>query len=164
TPQRGGDIYAIDGEVIHNCGDPWSGRSRVADMAAGFYANAPDLTLTCDRIRISGNHAAFVWTFTGHDAGTNTPLKIKGWEEWDLARTEKPPHHGAGLMATTTQGKLPAIKRSWMHNALRLGFSCWAQYRAGNNLKEARNGASGRIHPTEGLDLGRREWRRMGVP
>lgn len=61
----------------------------MADMAAGFYANAPDLTLTCDHIRISGNHAAFVWTFTGHDAGTNTPLKIKGWEEWDLGEDGK---------------------------------------------------------------------------
>ena len=53
-------------------------------MAAGFYADVPDLSLTCDDIRLSGTHAVYVWTFTGHDATTGNPLKIRGWEEWDL--------------------------------------------------------------------------------
>lgn len=88
-PNAVASFYAEDGEIIINHGDPWSGRSRVADMAAGFYADVPDLTLACDDIRISGNHAIFVWTFTGHDAGTNNPLKIKGWEEWDLGEDGK---------------------------------------------------------------------------
>lgn len=82
-------FYAEDGEIIINKGDPWSGRSRVADMAAGFYADVPDLKLTCDDVRVSGSHVIFVWTFTGHDAGTNNPLKIRGWEEWDLDEAGK---------------------------------------------------------------------------
>lgn len=77
-------FYAEDGEIIINRGEPWSGRARVQDMAAGFYADVPDLTLTCDDLRVSGNHAIFVWTFTGHDAATGKPLNIKGWEEWEL--------------------------------------------------------------------------------
>lgn len=54
------------------------------DTAAGFYADVPDLTLTCDDLRVSGNHAIFVWTFTGHDATSGKPLNVRGWEEWDL--------------------------------------------------------------------------------
>lgn len=25
-----------------------------------------------------------MWTFTGHHAGTGNPLKVSGWEEWEL--------------------------------------------------------------------------------
>lgn len=88
-PNAVASFYAEDGEIIINRGDPWSGRSRVADMAAGFYADVPDLTLTCNEIRVAGSHAIYVWTFTGHDAATNNPLKIEGWEEWDLGEDGK---------------------------------------------------------------------------
>lgn len=77
-------FYAENGEIIINNGEPWSGRSRVQDMAAGFYADVPDLTLTCDDVRCAGSHVIFVWTFTGHDATTGNPLNIRGWEEWDI--------------------------------------------------------------------------------
>ena len=77
-------FYAGDGEIIINNADPCTGRSRVQDMAAGFYADVPDLTLTCDDIRCSGTHAIFVWTFTGHDAAMGNPLAIQGWEERNL--------------------------------------------------------------------------------
>lgn len=88
-------FYAEDGEIIINNGDPWSGRARVADMAAGFYADVPDLTLTCDDIRLAGTHAVYVWTFTGHDAATGNPLKIQGWEEWEI---------GADLKVKSSRG------------------------------------------------------------
>lgn len=77
-------FYAEDGEIIINRGEPWTGRSRVQDMASGFYADVPDLTLSCDDVRCSGNHVIYVWTFTGHDASTGKPLHIRGWEEWEL--------------------------------------------------------------------------------
>ena len=53
-------------------------------MSAGFHADVPDLALTCDDIRHAGDHAVFVWTFTGHDANTGNPLTVHGWEEWEL--------------------------------------------------------------------------------
>ena len=53
-------------------------------MAAGFYADVPDLTPACDEVRIAGDHAHYVWTFTGHDASTGAPLCVRGWEEWEL--------------------------------------------------------------------------------
>jgi uncharacterized protein (TIGR02246 family) len=77
-------FYAEDGEIIINRGESWAGRSRVQDMAAGFYADVPDLLLTCDDVRCSGNHVIYVWTFTGHDVATGNPLRIRGWEEWEL--------------------------------------------------------------------------------
>lgn len=79
-------FYAQDGDIVINCGEPWSGRDRVQEMADGFFTDVPDLTLTCDDVRVSGKHALFLWTFTGHDAATGNPLKIHGWEEWDLNR------------------------------------------------------------------------------
>lgn len=77
-------FYADDGEIVINRGEPWTGRRRVLEMAAGFYADVPDLALTCDDIRCSGTHAIYVWTFTGHDAGSGSPLTVRGWEEWEL--------------------------------------------------------------------------------
>jgi len=76
--------YAEDGQIIINRGEPWKGRSRVAEMAAGFYADVPDLSLSCDEIRCAGSHAVYVWTFVGHHARTGNPLKVRGWEEWEL--------------------------------------------------------------------------------
>jgi uncharacterized protein (TIGR02246 family) len=77
-------FYVPEGEIVINRGAPWDGRSRVRDMAAGFYADVPDLSLTCDDVRCSGHHVIYVWTFTGHDASTGNPLNIRGWEEWEL--------------------------------------------------------------------------------
>ena len=82
-------FYAEDGEIIINNGEPWSGRSRVQDMAAGFYTDVPDLTLTCDDVRCAGSHVIFVWTFVGHDAKTRNPLNIRGWEEWEVGEDLK---------------------------------------------------------------------------
>ena len=84
SPDAVASFYAKDGVIVINRGEPWAGRDRVAEMAAGFYADVPDLSLTCDEVRPAGNHVIFVWTFTGHDAGTGNPLEVKGWEEWDM--------------------------------------------------------------------------------
>jgi uncharacterized protein (TIGR02246 family) len=77
-------FYAPDGHIVINRGTPWEGRAGIAAMAAGFFADVPDLTLSCDGLRLAGNHVAYLWTFTGHHARTRNPLRIMGWEEWDL--------------------------------------------------------------------------------
>ncbi|MGB3625409.1 MAG: nuclear transport factor 2 family protein [Henriciella sp.] len=82
-------FYSEDGEIIINRGDPWRGRKGVAEMATGFFADVPDLKLTCDHVRQAGDHILYLWTFTGHDAASGNPLSIKGWEEWDLDSTMK---------------------------------------------------------------------------
>jgi uncharacterized protein (TIGR02246 family) len=78
------EFYARNGSIVINQGTPWEGRARVADMAAGFFADVPDLSLTCDGVRWAGDHVVYLWTFTGTHAGTKNPLRVVGWEEWDF--------------------------------------------------------------------------------
>lgn len=77
-------FFALDGAIIINGGAPWEGRDGVMRMAAGFYADVPDLHLVCDGYRASGAHAVYLWTFTGIHAGTGNALEVAGWEEWEL--------------------------------------------------------------------------------
>lgn len=77
-------FYAEDGQIVINRGTPWKTRSGVEAMAAGFFADVPDLTLTCDDLRVAGDHVAYFWTFTGTHSGSKNPLRIVGWEEWDF--------------------------------------------------------------------------------
>lgn len=77
-------FYAPEGHIVINRGTPWKGRAGIAAMAEGFFADVPDLSLTCDGLRIAGDHVAYLWAFTGHHAQTRNPLHIVGWEEWDL--------------------------------------------------------------------------------
>ena len=83
-PEAVGSFYAEDSQIVINRGEPWKGRAGIREMAAGFFADVPDFSLTCDAIRCAGTHAVYVWTFTGHDAETGNPLKVQGWEEWEL--------------------------------------------------------------------------------
>ena len=83
-PEAVAAFFVPDGAIIINRGEPWHGREGVAQMAAGFFADVPDLCLTCDGLRSAGDHVAYLWTFNGTHAGTGKPLTVTGWEEWDL--------------------------------------------------------------------------------
>jgi uncharacterized protein (TIGR02246 family) len=84
SPQAVASFYAPDGNIVINRGEPWVGRKGIAEMAAGFLADVPDLKLVCDEVRCAGSHVAYFWTFTGTHAATKNPLRVAGWEEWDL--------------------------------------------------------------------------------
>ena len=84
SPEAVASFYADSGQIVINSGTPWLNRAGIAAMAAGFYADVPDLTLNCDSLRIAGDHVVYLWTFTGTHSGTGNPLRIEGWEEWDL--------------------------------------------------------------------------------
>ena len=84
SAQAVADFYAKDGGIVINRGEPWQGRDRVAQMAAGFFSDVPDLKLVCDGLRCAGDHVVYLWTFTGTHSGTKRPLRVSGWEEWDL--------------------------------------------------------------------------------
>jgi uncharacterized protein (TIGR02246 family) len=85
SPQSVAAHFAEDGEIVINRGTPWRGRSGIAEMAAGFFADVPDMKLTCDGVRHAGSHVVYLWTFTGHAAGTTNALTVHGWEEWDVS-------------------------------------------------------------------------------
>jgi|SRR5215472_19109267 len=77
-------FFALDGAIVINDGSPWQGRDGIAQMAAGFFADVPDLHLVCDGVRSSGNHAVYLWTFTGTHSSTGNALRVAGWEEWEF--------------------------------------------------------------------------------
>lgn len=89
SPEAVAAFYAQDGQIVINRGEPWVGRKGIAEMAAGFFADVPDLNLVCDNVRCAGNHVAYFWTFTGTHSGTKNPLQVVGWEEWDLDADRK---------------------------------------------------------------------------
>jgi len=83
-PSKVASCYAENGIIVINRGTPWEGRSGIRDMAAGFYGDVDDMRVILDDLRVAGDHAIFVWTFTGRHAETGNTLNVKGWEEWDL--------------------------------------------------------------------------------
>jgi uncharacterized protein (TIGR02246 family) len=94
-PENVASFFAETGCIVINRGPLWQGRSGVAAMAAGFYADVPDLTLQCDGVKLAGSHMLYLWTFTGTHAGTGRKLRITGWEEWEL---------GEDLLVTASRG------------------------------------------------------------
>lgn len=84
VPENVAAFHAPTSQISINRGDPSVGHDGVTTMAAGFHAAVPDLVLQNDGIRGGGDHVVFLWTFTGHDSQTGNPLKISGWEEWNL--------------------------------------------------------------------------------
>ena len=84
SPEAVASFYAADGHIVINRGEPWVSRKGIGEMAAGFFSDVPDLKLVCDEVRCAGNHVAYFWTFTGTHAATKNPLRVSGWEEWDL--------------------------------------------------------------------------------
>lgn len=89
SPEAVAAFFASDGCIAINSGTPWTGRAGIAAMAAGFFADVPDLSLVCDGVRCAGDHVLYLWTFTGTHAESKRPLKIVGWEEWDVDSTLK---------------------------------------------------------------------------
>lgn len=94
-PEAVAGFFAETGAIVINRGTPWEGRAGVAAMAAGFFADVPDLTLVCDGVKLAGTHMLYLWTFTGTHSGTGRPLRIVGWEEWEL---------GSDLKVTASRG------------------------------------------------------------
>ena len=84
VPENVASFHDSKSQITINQGEPSVGFEALTAMAARFHTDVPDLVLKSDGIRSAGNHAVFMWTFTGHDAGTGNPLNVVGWEEWEL--------------------------------------------------------------------------------
>ena len=84
-PDAVASFFTPDGTIIINNGEPSVGRAGAAAMAAGFYADIPDLQLTSGGARCAGDHVLYLWSFTGTHVETGNRLHVSGWEEWDLA-------------------------------------------------------------------------------
>jgi uncharacterized protein (TIGR02246 family) len=76
--------YVPEIEMVINRGDAINGRTEVAEMAAGFCAEFPDLALTCTASGIAGDQVVYLWRLTGHHVETGNFVDITGWEQWTL--------------------------------------------------------------------------------
>jgi uncharacterized protein (TIGR02246 family) len=94
-PEAVAAFFAETGGIVINRGTLWQGRAGVAAMAAGFFADVPDLALQCDGVKLAGSHMLYLWTFTGTHSGSGRALRITGWEEWEL---------GADRLVTASRG------------------------------------------------------------
>lgn len=83
-PEAVAGCYAPDGGISINGGPLWQGRAGVAEMAAGFLADIPDMVLQFDGVRAAGLTAIYLWTFTGTHAASGKPVSVAGWEAWEL--------------------------------------------------------------------------------
>jgi len=45
SPNAVASYFAADGKIIINGSEPWIGQERIAEMAEGFFAAVPDMTL-----------------------------------------------------------------------------------------------------------------------
>jgi uncharacterized protein (TIGR02246 family) len=85
NPDAVASFYTSDGQISINRGDALKGRAAIAEMAAGYCAEFPDLALRCDTARHNGDgHALFGWTLEGTHSETGNRVKVQGWEEWEL--------------------------------------------------------------------------------
>jgi len=85
VPEAVASFYEEDGRIVINGGDPIVGRVALAEMAAGFISEFPDLVVHLDEIRTAGNNAVFLWTLEGTHSETGKTVKVGGWEEWTLS-------------------------------------------------------------------------------
>ena len=84
SPSGVAGSYTHDAVFSINHGDPMIGHGDIADMVKGFCDEFPDVVLRLDNTFIAGNHAVYVWTFSGHHHETGKYVEFQGWEEWDL--------------------------------------------------------------------------------
>lgn len=83
-PRAVAALYAPDARFTINDGEPYVGRSAIADMVAGFVESFPDLVLRVDSFRTSGTYLVFLWTvegtYTGAE-GAGRRVRFSGWEQ-----------------------------------------------------------------------------------
>ena len=84
SPEGVASSYTKDAVFSINHGDPMIGHTDIAEMVKGFCDEFPDVVLTLNHSFVAGNHAVYVWTFTGHQHATGKFAEFQGWEEWEL--------------------------------------------------------------------------------
>lgn len=88
-PAQVAKLYAHDGVLTINDGDPAVGRAAVEAVAGSFMSAFPGLELSNERIDVTGERVAYHWTFRGVNAvpgGTGNAVEFSGSEAWILSK------------------------------------------------------------------------------
>lgn len=76
-------FYSPGGSLSVNGGAPAIGRSAISEVAQGFIAAFPDLTVVMDDMVVQGDNTVYHWTLTGTNSGpggTGKRVRISGFE------------------------------------------------------------------------------------
>jgi uncharacterized protein (TIGR02246 family) len=80
-------FYAKNGSLRINDGEPSIGREAIAQTAAGFMTNFPDMLVRPVKVTREGDHVNFHWRWTGTNTGpggTGNAVDLQGFEQWLL--------------------------------------------------------------------------------
>jgi steroid delta-isomerase-like uncharacterized protein len=80
-------LYAEDGSLQINTGDPAVGRTAITAAAQDFMTAFPDMVVRMDSVGVDGGHVVYRWTLTGTNTGpggTGKAVRISGHEEWTI--------------------------------------------------------------------------------
>lgn len=87
-PEQLASLYAPDGSLTVNEGEPAVGRAAVAEKARGFMEAFPDMVVEMRAVQGSGEGAEFHWRWKGTNTGpggTGRAVDLTGYEEWTFS-------------------------------------------------------------------------------
>lgn len=105
-PQAVASHYAATGRIVISNGIPWEGRAGIAAMASGFYADVPDLRLTCDGVRVAGAHVVLSVDLCRAPFGDGrTPCGSWGGRSGTWTRRARCWRRAGGMTGRITRGR-----------------------------------------------------------
>lgn len=87
NPDALASLYAENGSLAVNAGDPSVGRAAIRATAEGYMTAFPDMVVRLDSVTPADGQAVFHWTWTGTNTGpggTGKSVRISGYEEWTI--------------------------------------------------------------------------------
>jgi len=76
--------FTDDARMQVNKGDLILGRDAIAQVAAGFFDDFPDLQFQMTDLRSGGARTLFKWSWVGTSRQTGNRCRLAGWDEWLL--------------------------------------------------------------------------------
>lgn len=83
-PASVASFFAPSGSLTVNDGPPAHGRAAITEIARSFMIAFPDLRVTMDDLRLLNGRLQYHWTLTGTYAANGNPVRISGFEIWEL--------------------------------------------------------------------------------
>ena len=79
-PESVASFFAENATISVNGGPP----APIVEVARGFMADFPNMTVSCDKVEPRDDGVAFHWTLTGTYTATGNRVRISGYELWKI--------------------------------------------------------------------------------
>ena len=83
-PASVASFFSLTGSLTVNEGPPALGPAAITEVARSFMVAFPDLRVTMDDLLFVNGHPQYHWTLTGAYAANGNPVRISGFEIWEL--------------------------------------------------------------------------------